>query len=316
MLDKRSVITVGNFDGVHRGHRALLDYAAAIAKGATGGAQVVVASFTRHPLSELRPEQSPTTLMDITQRQAALIDAGADQIDWLEPDPREVLSLSPRDFVEMMVRRHQPVAWVEGPNFRFGRKRAGDIPLLEELGSEFGFEVAIVDPVSVTLRDKTIVPVSSSLIRWLIEQGRMTDAQLALSHPYTLRGRVIQGEQRGRTIGFPTANLDLGDRQLPADGVYGGIAHINAKPYAAAISVGDKPTFRGSVRTFEVYILDFEGDLYHQTIDVDILRWIRDQAAFTGVDALVQQMDRDVQRIRTLYNAQQLSAADLAHASG
>jgi len=310
MTEKRSVITVGNFDGVHLGHAALIDEARRLAR--SEGAEVVVVSFARHPLTELAPDKAPRTLMDIPQRQAALLEAGTDRIEWLQPDRQTVLSLSPRQFVAKMVEQHRPVAWVEGPNFRFGRRRAGDLDLLKQLGFEHDYRTHIVEPIHVTLRDQTRVPISSSLVRWLVANGRMADAELCLGRPYTMRGSVIQGEQRGRQIGFPTANLEVGDRQLPADGVYGGTATIDNQNYPVAISVGTKPTFQGAQRTFEAYILDFDGDLYDRTLEVAVVRWLRDQAAFNSVDTLVEQMKRDVSQVRALYDAHQLSAAALA----
>ncbi|MBI1367975.1 MAG: riboflavin biosynthesis protein RibF [Planctomycetes bacterium] len=310
MTQRRSVITVGNFDGVHRGHAALISRARQLADAA--GAQVVVVSFTRHPLTELRPEASPPTLMDRPQREAALREAGADVIDWLEPDMRTVLSLTPRAFVEKMVSKFAPQAWVEGGNFRFGRKREGDVRLLKELGAEMGFDVHIVDRVAATLRDKTIVPISSSLVRFLVACGRVADAQICLGRPFVMRGRVIEGEKRGRTIGFPTANIDTADRVLPADGVYGGTIDLDGRTFPVAISVGVKPTFGKRDRAFEVYIMGDVGDLYDRVLEIRVLRFLRDQAVFTSVEPLVEQMQRDVRSVQAMYDANLLCASELA----
>lgn len=291
-----SVITVGNFDGVHLGHRALLREAQLMAQR-HGGADVLVMAFQEHPLTALKPEQAPPKLMDTAQRMAALLDAGAQRIEWLQPDER-ILTLSPRQFAERAVELFKPIGWVEGPDFRFGRSRAGDIQALHAFGSELGFEVRIVEPVQVILRDKSQSPVSSSLVRWLVAHGRMADAELCLATPFAVRGEVVLGEQRGRTIGFPTVNLDTAGKQLPADGVYGGEVEIDGRTYLAAISVGIKPTFGRRQRVFEAYLLDFTGELYGATLEVRVLRWLRDQWAFPSAESLVRQMDRDVELLR------------------
>jgi len=307
MGSTRSVITVGNFDGVHLGHRALLAEARRLADQA-GGAKVVAMAFAEHPLTALKPEQAPLKLTDTAQRMDALLGAGADVIEWLEPSPR-ILTLGPRQFVERAVEMFRPVGWVEGPDFRFGRGRAGDVQALHALGSELGFDVHIVEPVRVVLHDKSICPVSSSLVRWLVAHGRVNDARLCLGRPVAIRGPVVRGEQRGRTIGFPTVNLDTAGRQLPADGVYAGQALIGDRTYAAAISVGVKPTFGRLARAFEAFILDFDGDVYGQMLEVRVLHWLRDQWAFPSVDSLTRQMERDVASIRRLVESTLSGAA-------
>lgn len=288
-----SVVTVGNFDGVHLGHQALLRQARALAR-AQGGAAVVAIAFEEHPLATLNPPQAPPRLTDRHQRLAALTAAGADRVEWLSPDPA-TLSLTPEQFVRQVAQRSTPVGWVEGADFRFGRGRAGDIQTLRQLGGELGFDVMTVDPVQVVLRDKSLCTVSSSLVRWLVGQGRVADAAICLGRPYALRGQVVRGEGRGRTIGFPTANLDLAGRQLPCDGVYGGEVELDGRKYAAAISVGTKPTFGPRERTFEALILEFEADLYGRDLEVRVLRWIRDQWAFPSAAALMRRMTRDLQ---------------------
>lgn len=323
-MDRRpSVITVGNFDGVHLGHRALLRAAREEAMGY--GAAVVAVTFERHPLTRLKPEAAPPALMDGSQREAALREAGADRVAWL-PVSGEVLGLSPRAFVEKMVGEHGPVAWVEGPDFRFGKKRAGDMEMLRAFGEEMGFGVRVVKPVEVTLRDKLRAPASSSLVRWLVAHGRMADAELCMEQPFAVRGRVVEGERRGREIGFPTVNLALGEddgeggppgRLLPADGVYAGTAEVEGIEYAAAISVGIKPTFGEQRRVFEAYLLDFAGDLYDRTVEVKVHRWLRDQIPYPDVETLIGQMRRDVDRTRRLRENGLLSAArQVARAAG
>jgi len=297
MTTPRSAIVVGNFDGVHLGHQALVH--AARDAAAQLAAHVVVLTFRKHPMTTLRPDAAPLSLMDADQRRDALLAAGADRVEWLQPD-EQTLGLTARQFVEMVVARFAPVAWVEGPTFRFGRGREGDNTLLQRLGGDLGFDMRQVERVTTTLRDKTAVPISSSLVRWLAAAGRMTDVQLCCARPLGVRGPVVIGEQRGRTIGYPTINLDVTGRQLPRDGVYGGRVNIDGREFTAAISVGTKPTFPNAPRTFEAFILDFDGDLYGRTLEVRVLRWLRDQAAFASVDSLCEQMARDVQRLREL----------------
>ena len=309
MQSQRSVVTVGNFDGVHLGHRALISAAHRLAAG-SGNASVAAITFAHHPLTQLKPAAAPAVLTDAAQRAAELALAGADQIVWLEPTP-DVLGLSPRQFVQRIVDELRPIGWVEGADFRFGKDRGGDIELLRELGREHGFEVEVVEPVSVTLRDKSRVAVSSTLVRWMVACGRVADTQLCLGRPYAIRGEVVRGEQRGRAFGFPTANLDTGEYQLPADGVYGGTVELDGRTFAAAISMGVKPTFGRRERCFEVYLLDFAEDLYGRTIEVKLARWLRDQAIFPGVEPLIEQMNRDVEQIRRLHESGRLSAAEL-----
>jgi riboflavin kinase/FMN adenylyltransferase len=294
---KRSIISVGNFDGLHAGHRALL--ASARAHADRAGARLVVLTFAAHPNTVLDPQNVPPVLMDTEQRREALEEAGVDEVVLLDPSP-QTLDLSPRAFVERIVDAYRPVGWYEGPDFRFGAQRAGTLATLGELGEELGFEVCVIDPVEAPLRDKTVARVRSSLIRWLVGHGRVVDAHLCLTRPFAVRGPVIQGEKRGRTIGFPTANIDTANRVLPADGVYAGVTRLGDERYVTAISIGTKPTFEGSRRTFEAYLLDFDGNLYGQTLHVDILRWVRDQARFPGVEALKSQLECDVRRIREL----------------
>ncbi len=313
MTTAPSVILIGNFDGLHLGHRALFRMARRIAD--QRGARVVAVTFTRHPSTALRPEQAPPNVHHREQRARLITEAGADAIDWLEPAP-DLLSVTPERFIETMVERHQPLAVVEGPDFRFGHRRAGDVELLEKLGSEMGFEVHVAPWVTVALRDKLQARVSSTLVRWLIGHGRVADARLCLDRPWRLRGEVVEGEKRGRTIGVPTANLDTGLQMLPADGVYAGAVQLDGRDHAAAISVGVKPTFEGRQRVCEAHVLDLDADLYGRTLEIDMLRWVRDQWRFASVEALVARLRSDLRTIRHLHATGLLDAADLVHAVG
>ncbi|GAB4193649.1 MAG: bifunctional riboflavin kinase/FAD synthetase [Phycisphaeraceae bacterium] len=297
-MRKRTVISIGNFDGVHHGHRAIVSTLKRLAE--QHGDEVVILTFDPHPNAVLDPANQPPRLCTPQQKIERLRRAGADRIVVLEPKA-EILSQPPEAFVENLVRTYRPRVIVEGGDFRFGRRRAGDIQLLNKMGGELGFRVEVQPDVDVMLSDLTLVTVRSSLIRWLIGQGRVEDAGRCLDEPFSLTGMVARGEQRGRTIGVPTVNLDLdllNEYMLPADGVYAGYATWDGQgtPYPAAISVGNKPSFETNRLTIEAHLVGFEGDLYGQTITLAFTHWLRDQARFPDVQALRSQLDRDIQR--------------------
>lgn len=302
-------ITIGNFDGVHRGHAALLRRARELVGPSMSGGRVVAIALDPHPNSLLRPEETPGRLTSFERRATLLGELGADEVVRLEPTP-ELLGLSPREFLAQIVHRHRPSLIVEGPDFHFGKGRAGDTDALSALGHELGFDVEIVESVKVDLDDQTLVTVSSTMTRWLIERGRIADAKRLLGRPYDLEGVVIQGDQRGREIGFPTANLDT-SCLLPADGIYAGWAHLpSGRALAAAIHVGARPTFDEPVRTVEAFILDWsvpanDGVLqeYGWRLRLSFGAWLRDQVRFESIDQLVAQIGRDVERTRQFTSA-------------
>jgi riboflavin kinase / FMN adenylyltransferase len=297
-----SVITIGNFDGVHAGHRAILSTAGELAQA--HGAKVVAMTFDPHPNATLDPANQPPRLCPLDQKLARLEQAGADQVLVLEPTS-QVLGQAPQDFIRQVVDRHRPVAFVEGADFRFGKGRAGDVDLLKQLGEKHGYNVVTQPSHDVTLTDLGVVTVRSSVIRWLVGHGRVQDAQRCLGQPFSLTSEVVKGEQRGRTIGIPTVNLDLAtldDHMLPADGVYAGQAHYPGaeRPRAAAISVGNKPSFGHVKLTIEAHLLDFDADLYGRQVTLTFTHWVRDQTRFPTPDALRQQLARDIDKVRTL----------------
>ena len=311
------MLTIGNFDGVHVGHRALLDRCRELAEGEgkLRGAVAGAVTFDRPPVALLNPVAIPPQLTTLAERVDRLKRAGAQFVEVLETTP-ELLGLTAEAFVERLVERLRPVAVVEGPDFRFGKGRAGDLTLLEALGRRHGFSVHIVEPTRVTLHDLWDVPVSSSLCRWLVGRGRVGDAARCLGRPFELTGTIVRGEQRGRSLGFPTANLDpeaLAGRIVPLDGVYAGTAvvggsiDIRKQPFAAAISVGVKPTFAGRRLTVEAHLLDLTTDdpdaLYGRPVTLRFHRWVRDQYPFPTVELLRQQLQRDLQATRELREA-------------
>ncbi|MFW6060694.1 MAG: riboflavin biosynthesis protein RibF [Phycisphaeraceae bacterium] len=301
-----SVITIGTFDGVHLGHRALIDQARRVAHAHDAAAQVVAFAFDPHPASILRPGSEPPRLTTRNEKIRRLRDAGADRVVILEPT-RELLGQSPQQFIEHLASEHHPIAIIEGPDFRFGKGRRGDIALLRQLGERFGFQVHVQEPVEVELTAGLAAPVSSSLVRWLVAHGRMLDAAICLNEPYALTAPVVTGDQRGRTIGVPTVNLDnapLREQLVPPDGVYAGTVELHpdhdlpGPRHAAALSIGAKPTFGDAPVTVEAHLLDFDGDLYGRTVTVRFARWLRAQERFPNLESLQAQLQRDIAHTR------------------
>lgn len=309
-------LTVGTFDGVHLGH----DHLVRTARDAVGRAgRVLALVFDPHPLSALRPGTEPARLSTFTQRDAWLRAAGVDEVVRLQPTPA-LLDQSARAFVQELVTQYQPAAIVEGPDFRFGKGRLGDANLLKALGAEFGVAVRIVEPVEAVLDDHSIVPARSTIVRWLVRHGRIGDAARVLGRPFQIEGIVERGDRRGRTIGYPTANIDT-PCLLPADGVYAGIAHLDdGRRFPAAVSVGTKPTFDGASRALEAFLLDAGASTewapigglaeYGWRIRLDLTAFLRDQAKFPSLESLLEQMSADCRRVR------QLASAGLASARG
>ncbi|MCH8149181.1 MAG: bifunctional riboflavin kinase/FMN adenylyltransferase, partial [Planctomycetes bacterium] len=237
----RSVLTIGNFDGVHRAHQQLIAQAGLLA--ANTGGPVVVLTFEPHPLSIVAPERAPERLQSLDEKIECLAQAGADIVVIARSD-RALLGLTAEEFVENVIRkRFNPTHIVEGPSFGFGRGRRGTPQRLAELAGAFGCEVLIVEPVMLRLNEGESLLVSSSLIRKLVSEGKVHRAALCLGRPFTLGGTVVEGDRRGRSLGFPTANLDVQDQLLPADGVYAGHTTIDTEQFLCGISVGRRPTF-------------------------------------------------------------------------
>ncbi len=301
-----TVITIGNFDGVHLGHRAILDKSRALAD--RRGARVVALSFDPPPVAILAPAKAPPRLLPLQPRIERLKQAGADEVAVLDTTP-DLLARSATDFVADLIARYEPVAFVEGEDFHFGHNREGDMALLETLGREHGFTAHIAPSVQVDLDDGTHAPVRSTLIRQLIGHARLLDAARCLAAPFEITARVVRGEQRGRTIGVPTVNLDPNDYApyiLPPDGVYAGLARF-AKADAdashpAAISLGPKPTFQGKALTLEAHLLGFHADVYDQTVTLSFARFLRDQYPFPSLDALKNQLQHDIAQTRRLHD--------------
>ena len=313
-MPQRTVVTIGNFDGVHLGHAALVRRARDLADQGGQAGRVVVLAFSPHPMTLLAPDRAPQAVSTFAQRESWLRDLGADQVEAIEPT-RAMLGRTPPEFVRWLVDRFGPKAIVEGTDFHFGKGRAGSVRTLAELGEVHGFAVDVVSPVEVALTDQTLVTASSTIARWLIDHGRVTDAARVLGRPYTVTGAVVRGDQRGRELGFPTANLRLA-QAIPGDGVYAGSAVLpDGRRFPAAIHVGPRATFDAMERTVEAYILDWSGPLnegtpeYGWDLTLEFHCWMREQARFDGVEALVAQIGRDVARVRECMDGARLAAS-------
>lgn len=289
-LPPGSVLSVGNFDGVHSGHEAILR--AMREAAAESSSPIVVVTFEPHPLTVLRPSLVPPRLTSLPLKARLLAERGVGHLVTLPPSP-DVLGLTALQFWELLRDGVRPGRIVEGQSFNFGRDRGGTIEKLIEWSIGSGI---VVDrrPAHAVRVGEVDVAVSSSVVRSLLLEGRVDDAARCLGRAYELDGEVVQGFQRGRTIGVPTANLDCGEQLIPAEGVYAGRVTIGDRPYAAAISIGSTPTFEQRRAQTEVHVIDFNGDLYGRRLTVSVSHRLRDQAKYVSVDALKAQLARDI----------------------
>jgi len=297
-----TAIAIGKFDGVHRGHRALLDGIAAAA--AQRGLEPLVFTFENNPLGYLRPDACPDPIMSPRQRIDALAAAGASSC-LMVPFDAAIAEMPAGEFIERVLVEMLRVRYLcLGADFRFGRGGAGDAAMLARAGERFGFSVEVIGEVEDP-GDPESGRVSSSRIREAILRGDVVAAGRMMGRPVSVRGEVVHGDARGRELGFPTANLGGGIEGLvPADGVYAGWAIVDGVRYGAAISVGVNLTFEPEgVPRVEAYLLDFSGDLYGKRIEVRFVERLRGMVAFAGVEALIERMHDDVRRTRELLSA-------------
>lgn len=289
-----SAVTIGVYDGVHTGHQAVL---ADLERQATvlGVASRAVLTFDQHPVSVLAPERTPKLLGTLEQRLEILEGLGIDIVGVL-PFER-IREMHPAEFIhQVLIAGLGARLVVVGTNFRFGMDRAGDVETLRGEGARHGFEV---DAVELLRGESTAV--SSTVIRALLAEGNVTAAEEALGRPFELRGMVAAGDGRGRSVGFPTANLSfLDELMVPAKGVYAGEAAMGATSQPAVINVGVRPTFGGKVLTVEAHLLDFEGDLYGRSIAIRFKCRLRNEIRFESIDELAAQIGEDVAAARRL----------------
>ncbi len=289
-LTEPSVVTVGNFDGVHRGHKHLLERVALRAKDK--GLRSVVLSFYPHPLKILSPAQSPCELTSIQERASLLLEQGVEQIVFIRFD-RRFSKLSAEEFIkEILWSRLKCRHLVVGYDWRFGYKREGEIELAKEMGKEMGFEVEEIEPFRINGH-----VVSSTLIRRLLHMGRIEEASLYLGRNYVIIRKVVSGDRRGSSLGFPTANLQNTENLCLKEGVY---AVKVDDSFMGVANYGTRPTFGGGKRVLEVHLLDFEGDLREREIRVEFLKFIREEKRFSSPEELKKQIAQDILAVRNL----------------
>jgi riboflavin kinase/FMN adenylyltransferase len=292
-----SAVTIGVFDGVHRGHRAVVDRMVAEAQPA--GLTPVVVTFDPHPMEVVRPGAHPELLSTLDHRLDLLAELGV-AATLVLPFTTEFSQLSAAEFVHLvLVDTLHAGQVVVGTNFRFGHKAAGTVAELGLLGADFGFEVIGLDLVPSA---GGMEPVSSTAIRVAVAAGDMATATAGLGRPHRVEGTVVEGDRRGRDLGYPTANLAPAEHAaIPADGIYAGWLVVSGEPLPAAISIGTNPTFDGTERRVEAYALDRDDlDLYGQHVAIDFAERLRETVRFDSIGALLEQMSADVAQARQL----------------
>jgi riboflavin kinase/FMN adenylyltransferase len=284
-------VSIGNFDGVHRGHARIIERLRALAQRVAGPA--VVFTFEPHPIQLLRPDAVPPPLTRLDDKLELLEKLQVD-VAVVYPTDRELLQLSPRAFFQQILLEGLAArALAEGPNFYFGKDRAGDIPLLESFCRAQGI---VLEVVPLLLIEKEYV--SSSRIRNLLRLGQVAEANRLLTQPYQLRGAVVHGAGRGAKLGFATANLEAIETILPASGVYAARAITTTGSWPAAVNIGANPTFGEQQTKVEAHLLDFSGNLYGQSVKLELLQRLRGTVPFPSVDALREQLVRDLIAVR------------------
>lgn len=288
-----SALTIGVFDGVHRGHRHLID--ALVEEARESGLLAGVVTFKNHPVTVLRPGTHVRFLTDIAERTRLLKELGADFVAAVEFDST-LASLSSRDFLSVLASELRMRKLVVGPDFAMGRDRDGSVETLPRITSELGSEFKSVDLVT-----DPSGTVKSTAIRKQISEGEVSGAAKMLGRNFSITGEVGSGLKRGRELGFPTANLEVDpDLIIPGDGIYATWAHLQTGTHMAATSIGLRPTFDdGENRTIEAFLLDFSGDIYNQTLRLEFVQRLRGEEKYDTVEALMVQIDRDVQDTRS-----------------
>ena len=290
----RCVVTVGVFDGIHRGHQQIIGTAVDAARGA--GVPSVLLTFDPHPSEVVRPGSHPPVLTSQRYR-AELVEALGVDVVCVLPFTRDFSRLSPDEFVhEVLVEHLHARHVVVGENFRYGHKAAGDVASLAAAGRRWGFTVE-----GVPLMGAGDTTWSSTYVRACVRAGDVEAAAAALGREHRVEGFVVRGDQRGREIGYPTANLEpLPWSAIPADGVYAGRLVLRGQQLPAAISIGTNPTFDGQERRIEAFVLDYSGDLYGESVGFAFTARLRETLRFDGIAPLVAQMEKDVARAREL----------------
>jgi riboflavin kinase / FMN adenylyltransferase len=287
------VLTLGNLDGVHLGHQALLRHAVEDARARSG--KSVVVTFEPHPLKILAPDRAPQLLLTHKDKLLLLQSLGVD-IVIIQTFDQSFADVEADEFVRRYLVERLKIRklWV-GNDLRFGKNRKGRVEDLIRWGSEAGFEVGVVSAIELNG-----VRVSSSRIRTMLEQGRVDEARRFLGRYHCVSGRVVMGRHRGRGLGFPTANVLPRTEVIPGDGIYATFLQAGARKWSSVTSIGLNPTFGQGPRTIETFIFDFEGDLYGQAVRLFFVQWLREERKFASPDKLVEQIDQDVSRAKEI----------------
>jgi riboflavin kinase/FMN adenylyltransferase len=292
-LDARpSAVALGTFDGVHLGHRAILG--TALGRAHAVGLDAVACTFDRHPMEILNPERAPLPITTVEERLALIGETGVDVVIVLA-FTRELAAIEPEAFVkDVLLGRLRAREIVVGDSHRFGRAARGDARMLVDLSGRFGFQAHVVPPMAV---DGAVV--SSSEIRAALQRGDVSGAARSLGRPYGITGQVTSGAGRGRTLGFPTANIDPDRPVLVARGVYRGLVTVDGGRHAAVVNVGVRPTFGETTLAVEAHLLDFAGDLYGRRVRLDFMARLRDEMRFPSIEDLKAQVARDIAAARS-----------------
>lgn len=285
------VVSIGNFDGVHWGHARIVERLLEMAR--SRDVRAVILTFDPHPARLLRPQQAPTPLSWTEHKARVLEELGVDAVV-AYPTDQALLGLTAAEFFQRIVLGQlRARGMVEGQNFFFGHDRGGNIDVLGQFCRQAGIPLEVVEPVRI---DGQVV--SSSRVRTLISSGQVAEAARLLTRPYRIRGTVVRGQGRGIKLGYPTANVGAIDTLLPAEAIYAGRAWIEGRWYATAMSLGGNPTFDESEPKVEAFLLDYHGDLYGRSIEIDFLARLRDIKRFDSAGQLIEQMALDVEETR------------------
>jgi riboflavin kinase/FMN adenylyltransferase len=285
---------LGVFDGVHVGHRAVIE--AARQQVESHGGNCVVVTFDPHPIRVLAPERAPRQLLASLDHKARLLEKIHVDALLALPFTREFAQISATDFIESLVRHQHVTTIAVGEDWRFGKGREGDVSFLRRIGEKLGFQVIALPPVMHQGER-----ISSTRIRQSIRDGAMANAAEMLGRPYGIEGLVVKGQQLGRTLGFPTANIALGEEQLPPDGVWAVRGHGDGHAWQGVANLGNRPTVDGLTRVFEVHLFDHDSDLYGKMLEVEFVKHLRPEQKFPSLDALREQITKDVTGAREVF---------------
>ncbi len=286
-LEEKTYIALGNFDGLHKGHMTLINRV--VDEALLNGCKSLVYTFSNHPLTVAAPDKTPKLIMDNEQKLHILRTAGVDIVAMID-FTYEYMQTSAEEFIDILLDHYNAAGLVVGFNYKYGYKNQGNVEMLKEMAEEKGFELIIIEP---EMDDEGLI--SSTRIRQHIEQGHISEANKLLVEPFMLKGTVVGGRNKGKLIGFPTANMSLDDKIiLPKEGVYYTNLEINGEVHRSITSVGDNPTIsEGNPITVESYILDFDEDIYGEEIQVYFLEWMRGMIKFDSMEDLKEQMRQD-----------------------